>query len=179
MELKSRKNVLCLIVVGLLDLRVRGQSDITGAERRGVFGDLRLNRFLHSEEKEGQCAWCVVSSFASVSISFSLNWSSGPRTVDCLLLICVRCREICLLYRFSLLIGSDWVFFVFYREGYGLIEKLPLIIFIFWQISSTFRNALILCAKPPFLPFQESLSTDNIQWMLSWALVAIIILCVQ
>ena len=177
MELKSRKNVLCLIVVGLLDLRVRGQSDVTGAERRGVFGDLRVSHFLQSGEEEGQGGWCVVSSFASISLSF--NWSSGPRTVVCLLLTYARRREICLLYRFSLLIGSHWVFFVFYREVHGLAEKLLLIVFIFWQISSTFRCGLILCAETPFLRFEESLRTDNIRWMLSWTLVGIKILCLR
>ena len=80
---------------------------------------------------------------------------------------------------FSLLIWSDWVFFVFYRGGHGLAKKLLLIIFIFWQISSTFQYALILCAETPFFHFEESLSTDNIWWMLSWVLVAIIILCVR
>ena len=40
-----------------------------------------------------------------------------------------------------------------------------------------------LCADPihrrSFFHFEESLSTDNIRWMLSWALGAIIILCVR
>ena len=44
-------------------------------------------------------------------------------------------------------------FLCFYREGHGLAEKLLLIIFIFWQISSTFRYALILCAEAPFFHF--------------------------
>ena len=43
MELKKVENVLCLIVVGLFDLRTRGPSDVTSAERRGVFSDLRLS----------------------------------------------------------------------------------------------------------------------------------------
>ena len=73
MELKSRKNVPWLIVEGLLDLRVRSQSDFTGEEKRGFFGDLRVSRFLQSEEEEGQCGWCVVSSFASVSLSLSFG----------------------------------------------------------------------------------------------------------
>ena len=77
----------------------------------------------------------------SVSLSLSLSLSSESVSVVCFLLISVRCREICLLYRFYLLVGSDWVFFVFYREGHGLSEKLLLIIFIFWQISSTFCYA--------------------------------------
>ena len=146
-----------------------------GAERRGVFGELWVRRFLQSGEEESQCGWYIVSSFAPPP---SL-WSSSLRTVVCLLLICPCCRETCLLYRFFLLIGSNWVFFVFYREGLGLAEKLLLIIFIFWQISSTFRYALILSAETHFFHFEESLSTDNIRWRLSWALVAIIILCVR
>ena len=55
MELKNRKNILCLIVVGLLDLRVCSQSDVKGVERRGEFGDLRVSRFLQSGEEEDQC----------------------------------------------------------------------------------------------------------------------------
>ena len=48
MELKIRKNVLCLIVIRLLDLRIRRQSNVTGAERKRVFGDLLIFRFLQS-----------------------------------------------------------------------------------------------------------------------------------
>ena len=55
MELKSRKNVLYLIVVGLLNLCVCGQLDDMCAEMRGVFGDLRVSRFHQSGEKESQC----------------------------------------------------------------------------------------------------------------------------
>ena len=174
MEIKSRKIVLCLIEVGLLDLRVRGQSVVTGAERRWGFVDFRVSRFLQSGEEKSQCGWCVVSSFASVSVSVSLSLSSGLRSVVCLLLIWPHSRYICFL-RFSLLIE----FLFFYREGYGLAEKLLLIIFIFWQIPSTICYALILCAEPPFFHFEESLNTNNIRWMLAWALIAIIILCVR
>ena len=63
----------------MLDLRVHGQSDVTGAERRGVFGDLWFSRFLQSEEEESQCGWCVVSSFASVSVSQLEFWSADCR----------------------------------------------------------------------------------------------------
>ena len=49
------ENVLCLIMVGLLDFRARGRSDVTSAERRGVFSDLRLSSFFQSGKKEGQC----------------------------------------------------------------------------------------------------------------------------
>ena len=143
----------------MLDLRTRSQSDVTSTEKRGAFGDLRLSRFLQSDEEESQCGWCVVLSFVSLclSVSLSFSWSSGLRIVVCLLLIFPRCREISFLYRFSFLIRSNWVFFVFYREGHGLAEKLLLIIFICCQILSTFRYALILCAETSFSHFEESL----------------------
>ena len=81
MELKKvKKNVLCLIVIGLLDLRARGKSDVTSAERGGVFGDLRLSRFLQSGEEESQCGWCVVSSFAP---PLSLSLRAGVLVCGC------------------------------------------------------------------------------------------------
>ena len=42
-------------MVGLLDLRTCGQSDVTSEERRKVFGDLRLSHFVQSREEESQC----------------------------------------------------------------------------------------------------------------------------
>ena len=39
---------------GRVVIRARGQSDVTSAERREVFGDLRLSRFLQSGEEENQ-----------------------------------------------------------------------------------------------------------------------------
>ena len=41
----------------------------------------------------------------SLSLSLSLSWSL--ESVGVISLICARSREICLLYHFSLLIGSD------------------------------------------------------------------------
>ena len=133
-------------MVGLLDARACSQSDVASVEKRGVFGDLQLSCFLQSREEKSQCGWCVVSSFASLFLRAGVSsllvssvffWSgSGVKKV--------------LLYCFSLLIRSNWVFFVFYGEGHRLAQKLLLIIFIFWQISSTFRYALILCTEVPF-----------------------------
>ena len=132
------------------DLRADGQSDVTSAESRGLFGDLWLSRFLQSVEEENQCGGCVVSSFASLSPSLRGG-----------VLVC-RCRlpsfDFALLSRnlssiaffSSDQIKLGWGFFVFYREDHGLTEKLLLIIFIFWQISLTIRYALILCAEAPF-----------------------------
>ena len=145
-------------MVGLLDLCASGKSNVTGAKRRGVFGDLRLSHFLLSREEESKCRWCVVLSFTplsvSVSLSLSLSWSSDLRTVICLLLICPCCGEICLLNHFSLLIrlGFLWVFF---HKDERLAEKLLLIIFIFWQLSSSFHYTLILCTENPFFRFQR------------------------
>ena len=39
-------------MIGLLDSRARGQSDVTSAEKIGVFDDLQLSRFLQSGEEE-------------------------------------------------------------------------------------------------------------------------------
>ena len=146
---KKWENVLRFVVVGLLDLRACGPSDVTTAERRGVFGDLQLSRFLQSGEEESKCGWCVVLSFALLSLSQS--WSSSLLVV-CLLFIWLRCQEIWLLYRFSLLIGSKWVFFVFYREDHGLAEKLLLIILIFDEFHRHFAMRWSYPQKPLF-PF--------------------------
>ena len=43
------------MVVGSLVLRARGQSDVMSTKRRGVFGDLRLSRFIQKGEEESQC----------------------------------------------------------------------------------------------------------------------------
>ena len=71
-------------------------------------------------------AWFRVS---PLSVCRSLSWSSvcwcHPPSFDL-----SAVKKIVFYIIFSLLIGSDWVFFVFYREGHGLAEKLLLIIFI-------------------------------------------------
>ena len=125
MELKSRKSVLCLIVVWLLGLRVCGQLDVTGVEMRGVFGDLRVSHFLQSGEEEGQCGWCAVSSFASVPLSGS--WSSGW----VFFVFNREGHELAENY-FYLFIYLLFIFYLFISY-----------LFIFWwgrgQISSTFR----------------------------------------
>ena len=97
---------------------------------------------LPSKRKRGKSTRFRVS---PLSVCLSLSWSSGPWTVVCLLLICAHDREICLLYRFSPLIGSDWVFFVFLPRRSRIDQKIIFNYFHFWQISSTFRiYALIL-----------------------------------
>ena len=76
MELKSRKNVLCLIVVGLLDLCVHSQSDVMGAERRGVFSDLQVSRFLQSR---GRSMWVMCGFKFRLCLSQLEFWSA----MDC------------------------------------------------------------------------------------------------
>ena len=168
MELKKVKNVLCLIVVGLLDLRVMS------AERRGMFGELRLSRCLQSGEEESQCRWCVVLSFASLSLSLSLSpslslsqsWSYGLRVSFPFFHLAPLSRNLSFISFFS----SDRIklsFLCLLLQRTRIGRKITFNYFYFWQISSTFRYALILCAEPPFFHFKESLSTDNIRWMLS------------
>ena len=53
-ELMKAKISICLIVVGLLDLREHSQSDVMSAEMRGVFGDVRLSNFPQIKEEESQ-----------------------------------------------------------------------------------------------------------------------------
>ena len=158
------------------DLHRCGQSDVTSAERRGVFIDLRLSRFLQSGEEESQCGWWVVE---SLSFSLSLSLSLLVGVLSSAFFWSPRCREICLLYRFSLLIVSNWVFFVlfFFRIG----RKITLTYFYFL----TNLIDISLCADPmrrnPFFSILKKVSAPITSggWMLSWALVAIIILCVR
>ena len=137
-------------MVGLFDLGARGRSDVTSAERRGVFGDLRISRFLQRGEVESQCGWCVVLSFdppLSLSLSLSQSWSSA------FFLIFPRCWEICLLYRFSLLIGPNWVFFFFSPPWLRIDQKIT---FDYFYFLTNFID-VSLCADPmrrnPFFPF--------------------------
>ena len=142
-------------------LRVR-----IGEGRLVIYGLVGSFKAEKRKVNEGD-SWFRVSTPPALSLSLSLSLSLIVRVlvcgVVCLLLIWLRCREICLLYRFYLLVRSKWVFFVFYREGHGLAEKLLLIIFIslinFIDIS--------LCADPmrksSFFHFEESHSIDNIR----------------
>ena len=139
----------------IIDLHARAQSDVTSAERK-VFGDLRLSRFLQSGEEKSQCRLCVVSSFASLSLSLSelefqvcrchlpsFDLAPLSRNLSFIVFFVFQSDQI----GFSL-----FVCLFFYREGHGLTEKWLLIIFIFWEISSTFHCVLILCAEALF-PF--------------------------
>ena len=164
-------------MVGLLDLRARGQSDVLSAERGGAFGDLRLSRFLQSGEEECQCSWCVVSSFTSLSfflragvssllVSSAFFWSL-PLSRNLFLISFFSSDQIKLSF-LCFLPGSSWI-----------DRKITSNYFYFL----TNVIDISLCADPmrrsPFFHFEESLSFDNIRWILSWVLVAIIILCVR
>ena len=157
------ENVLCWIVVGLLDLRARGQSDDTSTERRGVFGDLRLGRFLQSGEEISQCRWCVVSGFVSLSLSLSL-WA-GVLVCGCRLPSSDRNK-----------LGFLWFFTAKVTDSSKNCFKLFL---FFDKFHRRFVMRWSYAQKPLFFHSEESLSTDNIRWMLSWTLVGIIILCVR
>ena len=150
-------------MVGLLDLRVRSQSDVMGAERRGVFGDLLVSRFLQSGEEKSQCGWCIVLNLASAPLSLSLSHSVGVLVrglSSAFFWSATLSRNLSFISFFS----SDRIrlgFLSFYCEGQGLAEKLLLNIF-FWQISSIFRYALILCAETLFFSILKKLSAPII-----------------
>ena len=119
-------------------------------EERGVWWFTAQS--LPSRRRRGKSMW-VMRGFEfrlSLSLSLSLRLKVLVWGVVCLLLIFSTVGKFIFYIIFSLLVGSNWVFFVFYREGNRLAEKLLLIICIFWQISSTFGYALILCAETPF-----------------------------
>ena len=90
-----------------------------------------------------------------LSLSLSLIWSSGLRSVACLLLIWPGYREICLLHRFSLLIGSDWVFSVFLPRKSRIGRKITFDSFYFLTNFSD----ISICAYPmfrnPFFPIRR------------------------
>ena len=137
-------------MVGLLDVCSHGQSDVTSAERRGLLCDLWFRRFLQSGEEVSQWGWCVVSSFASLSLSLSQSkgsslqarlpaFKSGPAVEKFVFYI--------VFLFWSDQIGSSLFFTAKVTDW---LKNDLLIIFIFWRISSTFRYALILCTEGPF-----------------------------
>ena len=173
-------------MVWLLDLRERGQSNVTNVEWR--FGDLRLCQFLQSGEEESQSGSCMVSSFACfspplfLSLSLSLSLRVGVQ-------VCGR-----RLPSFDLSSLSWNLSFIAFISSNRI--KLCFLCFlprrsrIGRRITFNYFNSFLinvinvsLCADPMrrslFFHFEESLSTDNIRWMLSWTLVGIIILCVR
>ena len=173
-------------MVRVLDLRACGQSDVTNAERKGVFGDLRLSRFLQSKEEESQ--W-MVSSFAYLSLSLSVFISVSLRVG---FLVCGR--------RFpSFWSGSAVEKFVFYSVFVFRSDQIGFSLFVCFFLPRKSRIGrkiafdhfyflknsidISLCADPMrrslFFHFEESHITDNIRWILSWTLVWIIILCVR
>ena len=182
MELKGTKNVLCLIVVGLSDLHACGQSDVMSVERRGcVWWFTALS--LPSKWRRGKSMW-VMHGFKfrvsplSLSPSLSQSWSFESQLVSSTFFwSALQSRNLSFVSFFS----SDWIkldFLCFLLQRWRIGQKITFNYFYFWQISLTFHYAVILCTDTPFYNFEESLSTDNIYWMLSWAIVAINILCV-
>ena len=91
--------------------------------------------------------------FQVLPLSLSQSWSFESVGCDCLPFISFFSSEKPNLIRQKEkpnLIRQIGFFFVLYHEGHRLAKNLLLIILIFWQISSTFHYALILCAETPF-----------------------------
>ena len=161
-------------IVGLT--RTRSMRCYMCGEERGVRW-FTGSSFLQSGEEESQCGWCVVSSFASVSLSFSVG-VLVCRLSSAFFWSALLSRNLSFLSFFSSdRIRLGFPCFLFFLPRRSRIGRKITFIFILKQISSTFRYALILCAETPFFHFEESFSIDNIQWILSWTLAGIIILC--
>ena len=81
MELKGRKNVLCLIVVGLLDLRVRAVNQMLRVQRgEGCFMIYELVASFKAEKRkvnEGDASFRVSPLSLSLSLSCSPSLSVG------------------------------------------------------------------------------------------------------
>ena len=147
-------------MVGLLDLRGRDQSDVTSTERRGVclviYGLVASFKAEKRKVNEGD-AWFRVlpplslsfSLFLSLSLSLSLTLSLSQLefwSADCRLpsFDLSHCREICLLYNFSPLIRSDWVFPLFLPRRSRIGRKITSTYFYF---LTNFID-ISLCADP-------------------------------
>ena len=137
-----------------------------------VFGDLRLQ----GGEEERQCGWWMVSRFASLSLS--QIWSSGM-LVSFAFYWSVSAVEKFVFYSVFVFQSDQVVFSLFLPRRSRIDGKIT---FNYFYFLTNFID-ISLCADPmrrsPFFQFEESLSTDNIRWMLSWTLVGIIILCVR
>ena len=136
------------------------------------------NWSLPSKRRRGKSMW-VMRGFEShfyLSLSLSEFWSADCRLSSFDLTQLLRNLSF-ISFFFSDRIRLGFLCFLTRRLRIG--RKITL-------NSSYFLTNFIdisLCADPmrrnPFFNFEDSLSNDNIRWMLSWALVAIIILCVR
>ena len=136
-------------MVGLLYLCARDQSDLTSAERRGVFCDLWLSRLLQSREEESQCGWCVVLSFTYLSLSLPQSWSFVLR-VSFAFLWSGSAVEKFVLYSVFVFRSDQIGFSLFFTMKVTDWLKNYFWLFYFWQISLIFCYALVLCAAAPF-----------------------------
>ena len=118
-------------------------------------------------------AWFRLSPL-SLSLSLPQSWSSSLLVVG---LLSRNSSFISFFSSYRIKLGFLCLFFLPRRSQIG--RKITFNHFNFLTNSSTFRYAPNWCSETLFLHFEESLSTDNIWWLLSWLLVAIIILSVR
>ena len=185
--IKKWKNVLCLVVVGLFDLHTIRCYKC--GEERGVWWFMAKS--LTSKRRRGKSMWVMcgfefclsVSLFLSLSFSLSLSLSLRVRVLVCG--VCLASFDLTLLSRnlsFISFFSSDQIKLGFLCFFTTKVTDWPKITFTYFYFLTNFID-ISLCADPmcrnPLFHFEESLSTNHIWWMLSWALVAIIILCVR
>ena len=143
-------------MVGLLDLRARSQSDVTGAEMRGVLVIYGL--VASSKRRRGKSMWVIRGFEFRLSLLPPLPqlefWSA-----DCRLPSFDQhplSRNLSFISFFSFdQIKSGFLRFLPWRSRIGrkITFNYYYFFFFFGQISSTFRYSLILCAETPFFPF--------------------------
>ena len=160
-------------------------------EKRGVWWFTTL--LLPSKRRRGKSMWMMRGFEFHLSLSLSLSLSLLSLISLSLSLIPGVLVCGCHLPYFALATLSRNLSFIAFltsdRIKLGFLCFLPWgsqigrkITFNYFYFLTNFIN-ISLCADPmrrsPFFHFKESLSTDNIRWMLSGTLVRIIILCVR
>ena len=143
MELKSRKNVLCLIVVGLLDLCTMDNQMLWVWRGEGclvIYKFAELVASFKAKKRKVNVGAHGFEFYLCLSFSQLEFWSA-----DCLRLSFELSPPRLVFY-----IWSDCFFcFLPRRSPFGR----KIIFIFFWQISLTFPYVLILCVETPFFPF--------------------------
>ena len=111
-----------------------------------------------------------------VLLPLSQSWSSGLRVSFAFFWFGSTVKKFIFYSIFIFWSDQIGLSLFFTTNIHGLVKKLLLIIFIFFIDISLCTDPM---HKSPFFHFEESLSIDNIWWMLLWTLAGIIILCVR
>ena len=132
--------------------------------RWGKGSSVILDASLKADKRKG--GWYVVSSFTSnLLLSLSVGVSS-LLVLSAFFWSAPLSKNLFFISFFS----SDWIrlgFLCFLPQRSRIGRKITFNYFSFLTNFIDISLCIILWAETPFLHFEESLSTDNIQWMLS------------